>query len=61
MDAFTRFVTDPKFLAYIVTTALAAVQVTATSTQIEMITGGLTAALMLIIHRVVKSKDELKS
>jgi len=57
MQAIIDLITSPKLWAYLVTAGLAAAQVTATSAQTEMIVGGITAALLLVVHKFVKGKE----
>jgi hypothetical protein len=58
MQAVIDLILSPKVWAYIVTAGLAAAQITATSAQTEMIVGGVTAALMLVVHKFVKGKEK---
>ena len=57
MQAIIDMLLSPKLWAYLVTAGLAAAQITATSTQTEIIVGGITGALLLVVHKFVRGKE----
>lgn len=56
-EKLATVVADPRLWAYLVTTFLTWAQISATAKQTELIVAGVTALLMLVIHKFVKGAE----